>query len=94
LGGKKKAMEDARQDYVVYAVRVLMVDRSISEQETTRVCRGNMVKDTSFSNTMLEDMETAGLSRDIAVYLHAMRSSYISVLVWSVYCSRHYFWIK
>jgi hypothetical protein len=53
LRKKKKAAEDAGQDYVGYAVRVLMVDRSISEQETIRVYTQKIIEDMSAFNTTM-----------------------------------------
>jgi hypothetical protein len=86
---EKKAAEDAGQDHVFNAVWVLMVERSVSEQEAIEMCKEKITEDVSAFNATVEDLGTSGLSRDAVTYLHAVQSSYIGNLVWSIYCPRY-----
>jgi hypothetical protein len=66
-----------------------MVERSVSEQEAIEMCKEKITEDVSAFNATVEDLGTSGLSRDAVTYLHAVQSSYIGNLVWSIYCPRY-----
>jgi hypothetical protein len=86
---EKRAAIDEGQDHVFNAIWVLMIERSISEQEAIAVCREKIIEDMSMFNATLKDIGTRGLSKDTVTYLEAVRSSYIGNLVWSIYCPRY-----
>jgi hypothetical protein len=87
---EKRAATDVGLDYVFNAIWVIIKESSITEEEAIAICR-EKINDamSTFNNTRIK-ISVSQLSKDMVVYLEAVRYSYIGNLVWSMYCPRYH----
>ncbi|PHH62729.1 hypothetical protein CDD81_6717 [Ophiocordyceps australis] len=87
---EQKAAEQADHDYVFNAVWVIMKERLVSESQAKVICGEEIKKYISeFCGRVERARSKERLSKDVWVYLEALRYSYSGNLVWSIYCPRY-----
>lgn len=84
------AAERANQDHVFNAVWVIMQERSVDEDEAKAICAEEIQRYAAKYCQIVEDAKNnKELSRDVRVYVEAVKFSCIGNLVWSIYCPRY-----
>lgn len=87
---ERRAAKRANQDYVFNAVWVIMQERSVDEQKAKAICAEEIQKYAAEYCQIVEDTkENLELSKDVRIYIEAVKFSCIGNLVWSIYCPRY-----
>ena len=88
---ERDAARANQQPYVVNAIWVLMGELNLSEDEARVICRCKIRASVADYLEVLRNVGNGlNISRDLHVYLEAIRYSLSGNLVWSVYCPRYH----
>ena len=88
---ERDAARASQQPYVVNAIWVLMGELKISEDEARVICRCKIRASVADYLEFLRNVDHGlNISRDLHIYLEAIRYSISGNLVWSEYCPRYH----
>lgn len=88
---ERDTARENEQPYVVNAIWVLMGELNVSEDEAKAICRSKITASVAEYLDVLHDIDHGlKISRDLKIYVEAIRYSLSGNLVWSVYCPRYH----
>ncbi|KAI0164278.1 isoprenoid synthase domain-containing protein [Hypoxylon sp. FL1284] len=87
---ERKEAAEAGQDHVFNAIWVIMKERSVGEAEAKAFCSDQIQKYMrEFCEVVERTQKDLTLSKDLRVYIEAVKLSCVGNLVWSIYCPRY-----